>query len=300
MQVICNDDLTMRTKQVLIFDSGVGGLSVYQAIRKKNPNIDSFYLFDNACFPYGELDDDFLIKRLSELLLSFIEKQPIDLIVIACNSASTVALDALRSQCEIPVVGVVPAIKPAAQLTKNGVIGLLATPATIRRRYTSHLIEQFATDIEVLKIGSTELVKLAEEKLQGLGVDKKRLHNVFEPWLGLEKKPDTLVLGCTHFPLLKDEIRVCLQNQVTLVDSGEAIANRVYQLLGEQIESTLNHHRAYYTKPYARVEKQQARALQARFAAYGFQSLDYYSERDTSFPVRPDLVSVDERNQQCC
>ena len=106
----------MMAKQVLIFDSGVGGLSIFQEMMHKNPNINCFYLFDNACFPYGELDDDFLIKRLTELLLSFVKRHNIDLIIIACNSASTVALQALRSHFSIPVVGVVPAIKPAAKL----------------------------------------------------------------------------------------------------------------------------------------------------------------------------------------
>lgn len=268
----------MMTKQVLIFDSGVGGLSVFQEIIHKNPNINSFYLFDNACFPYGELEDDFLIKRLTGLLLSFVKKQPVDLIVIACNSASTVALDALRSHFFIPVVGVVPAIKPAARLTKNGVIGLLATPATIKRDYTSLLINEFAADIEVLKIGSTELVKLAEEKLHGFDIDKKRLQKILEPWTILQKKPDTLILGCTHFPLLKSEIKNCFKNRIQLVDSGEAIASRVYQLLGEQPEEQIsNQHLAYYTKAYGGAAQQKLVALRSRFSAYGFRSLEHYT-----------------------
>ncbi len=268
----------MAAKQVLIFDSGVGGLSVFHEVIQQTANINCFYLFDNEYFPYGELDDDFLINHLTELLLSFVKKQNIDLIIIACNSASTVALQALRAHFLIPVVGVVPAIKPAAQLTKNGVIGLLATPATIKRNYTTLLINEFAADIEVLKIGSTELVKLAEEKLQGLEVDKKRLQKVLEPWLALQEKPDTLVLGCTHFPLLKNEIASCFQNRVQLVDSGKAIANRVYQLLGRDNRSPFsNQHRAYYTKAYEIELSEKLKALQTRFLAYGFKSLDYYA-----------------------
>ena len=270
----------MTAKQVLIFDSGVGGLSVFQEIIHKNPHINSFYLFDNACFPYGELEDDFLIKRLTELLSSFVKKHPVDLIVIACNSASTVALDALRSHFIIPIVGVVPAIKPAAQLTENGVIGLLATPATIRREYTSLLIEQFAAHIEVLKIGSTELVNLAEEKLHGLQVDNKRLHKILASWLTLAEKPDTLILGCTHFPLLKSEIRDFFKGRIHLVDSGKAIANRVYQLLGEQQEKQRqSQHLAYYTKAYEQSESNKLSALQASFFAYGFDALAYYSRQ---------------------
>ncbi|MEH6454674.1 MAG: aspartate/glutamate racemase family protein, partial [Psychromonas sp.] len=121
----------MAVKQVLIFDSGIGGLSVYKQVIKQTPNINCFYLFDNANFPYGELEDGFLIESLTQLLASFIKHNNIDLIIIACNSASTVALSSLRASFSIPIVGVVPAIKPAAQITKNNVIGLLATPATI-------------------------------------------------------------------------------------------------------------------------------------------------------------------------
>ena len=267
----------MTTKHVLIFDSGVGGLSVYQEIIQKNPNINSYYLFDNACFPYGELEDSFLSQRLTELIIAFITIQPVDLIVIACNSASTVALDSLRSHLSIPIVGVVPAIKPAAQLTKNGVIGLLATPATIHRRYTSKLIEQFASENSVLKIGSTELVKLAEAKLHGLKVDQGKLSKILAPWLTLQIKPDTLVLGCTHFPLLKDEISECFNHQVSLIDSGKAIANRVVQLIGEQhISEGMCEHKAFYTKPYALIERQNLFALEERFNEFGFQSLTQF------------------------
>lgn len=266
----------MAAKQVLIFDSGVGGLSIFHEVLQKNGNINCTYLFDNAYYPYGELEDSFLIQRITQLLLSFEKKQPVDLIIIACNSASTVALDSLRCHLSVPVVGVVPAIKPAVQLTKNGVIGLLATPATIKRHYITLLINEFAAHLEVLKIGSTELVNLAEEKLQGVAVDKDRLRKVLAPWLALSNQPDTLVLGCTHFPLLKEEIASCFQNRVQLVDSGKAIANRVYQLLGEQRGGQCcSQHKAYYTKPISPGDK--LIALRASFLAYGFSSLDYYA-----------------------
>ncbi len=267
----------MSVKQVLIFDSGVGGLSVCAQILKVNPNINYSYLFDNACFPYGELEHDFLIQRITRLLVSFTEKCPVDLIVIACNSASTAALQALRRRFSIPIVGVVPAIKPAAGMTKNGVIGLLATPATINRVYTQELITKFASSTQVLKIGSTELVKLAEEKLQGLAVDKERLQNILQPWLSLTEKPDTLVLGCTHFPLLKTEIAACFDNDINLVDSGKAIAKRVNQLLGVHTAvETTNEHQAYYTKSFPSPKQQLA--LQNSFKDYGFTVLQLYSQ----------------------
>lgn len=265
----------MSAKQVLIFDSGVGGLSVFQEVISQSTNINCSYLFDNAYFPYGELEDQFLIKRLTELLLSFVKKHPVDLIIIACNSASTVALHSLRSHFSIPVVGVVPAIKPAALLTKNGIIGLLATPATIKRDYTNLLINEFASNIEVLKIGTTALVQLAEDKLQGLPVDKQQLLQILSPYLSAEEKPDTLVLGCTHFPLLKEDIASCFTDYIELVDSGTAIANRVCQLLGKSgLKNKELQHKAYYTKkePHNKLI-----ALQHSFKSYGLISLQFYS-----------------------
>lgn len=257
----------MSAKRVLIFDSGVGGLSVYEQIVKYNPTIKCHYLFDNAYFPYGELPREQLINRLTQLLTDFMQLHPADLIVIACNSASTVALDALRQHFIIPIVGVVPAIKPATLVTVNNVIGLLATPGTIERDYTDTLVNQFAADKIVLRIGSTQLVKLAEDKLIGKVLDADSFRAILAPWLKSEDNmPDTLVLGCTHFPLLKEEIIACFARPVHLVDSGQAIALRVKQLLNSQLLSEqlsrsqpLNkhslkklplNHQAFYTRQF--------------------------------------------------
>ncbi|MFT6928006.1 MAG: glutamate racemase [Psychromonas sp.] len=267
----------MSVKQVLIFDSGVGGLSVFEQVRKQSPSIKYFYLFDNAYFPYGELEPDFLIGRLMYLLSSFVDKHQIDLIVIACNTASTVALKSLREHFSIPIVGVVPAIKPATFLTKNGVIGLLATPATIHGSYAARLIDEFAADKQVLKIGSTELVKLAELKLHGKLIAQADIEAALAAWLVLEKMPDTVVLGCTHFPLLKAEIAGCFKHKINLVDSGSAIAQRVTQLLGKNDTAIKeNNHQAYFTKAYRFDEAAHFSALQRSFLAYGFNSLALY------------------------
>lgn len=273
----------MQGKQILIFDSGVGGLSVFEQIIKKNREMDCIYLFDNAYFPYGELEDAFLIERLTGLLLACVEKHDILLIVIACNSASTVALEALRAHLSIPVVGVVPAIKPAAQLTKNGVIGLLATPATIKRHYTDLLINEFAEDVTVLKIGSTALVKMAEQKLCGIEIQTNTLLAELKPWLNLAVQPDTLVLGCTHFPLLKDEITASFSSNVQLVDSGQAIAKRVEQLLlGIGSGKSRGTYNAYYTQAYSAAKQQEFVALQKCFCKYGFTNLSHYRHHDSS------------------
>jgi glutamate racemase len=267
----------MSVKQVLIFDSGIGGLSVFEEVIKHSPAIKYFYLFDNAYFPYGELKADFLIRRLISLLSSFVGRHKIDMIVIACNSASTVALQSLREHFSIPIVGVVPAIKPATFLTQNGVIGLLATPATINGVYTARLINEFAADKQVLKIASTQLVKLAELKLQGKLIQQADIEAALAAWLSLEKMPDTIVLGCTHFPLLKAEIARCFKHKINLVDSGNAIAQRVTQLLGKSgMTGKENNHQAYFTQVYKLDESANFSALQRSFLAYGFSSLQVY------------------------
>lgn len=270
----------MTSKRVLIFDSGVGGLSVFQQIIKINPTILCHYLFDNAFFPYGELEDKQLIKRLSMLLTQFISRHPVDLIVIACNSASTVALETLRGLLDVPIVGVVPAIKPASALSQNGVIGLLATPATIKRSYTDELINEFAADKQVLRIGSTELVQFAEDKLAGKTVNSSQIEQVLLPWIEAQQdKPDTIVLGCTHFPLLKEEIRACFKQPINLVDSGMAIALRVKQLLKQldcevSTKSALSAGYAFYTQAFP---KQQLTNIKQCFVEFGFTDADLFS-----------------------
>jgi len=267
----------MSVKRVLIFDSGVGGLSVYEQIIALNPTIKCHYLFDNAYFPYGELPREKLVTRLIQLLSDFMLDHLVDLIVIACNSASTVALEALRLHFSIPIVGVVPAIKPATQITINNVIGLLATPGTIERDYTSQLIEKFAADKTVLRIGSTKLVKLAEDKLIGKPVAQSEFEAILAPWTQNKlNMPDTLVLGCTHFPLLKTEILACFDRPINLVDSGKAIALRVQKLLqiehsGEVMKREC--HQAFYTKPFA--DKIHLNALRESFTEYGFKEVSY-------------------------
>ncbi|GAA3551318.1 glutamate racemase [Zobellella aerophila] len=223
---------------ILIFDSGMGGLSIYREVRKALPGHRYLYLFDNACFPYGELSEQQLVARVVELLESFTRQHRVDLVVIACNTASTHVLPALRELLSIPVVGVVPAIKPAAEHSRRqgkGRIGLLATPGTVARRYTAELIQNFAADLDVSLLGTTELVKMAEDKLAGEPVVLARLARILAPWQG-EGGPDTLVLGCTHFPLLSEEIQQLLPD-VTLVDSGQAIARRVSNLLDGCLQS---------------------------------------------------------------
>lgn len=217
-------------KSVLVFDSGVGGLSVYREIAMILPMQHIIYAFDNEAFPYGELDDDVLIYRVCNMVSAICRDYDVALVVIACNTASTLVLTPLRQRISIPVVGVVPAIKPAALLSKTKQIGLLATPATVRRDYIYRLIDEFASNCGVKMVSSIELVEMGEAKLRGFPVNKSRLRCLLRP---LINQVDCVVLGCTHFPLLKTEIEEILGEQCLVIDSGKAIAERVSLLLSE-------------------------------------------------------------------
>jgi len=221
----------------LIFDSGVGGFSILQHIRQAVPGLSSCYLMDNQLFPYGIQADEVLIERIVKLCHKVCHEQDIDLLVIACNTASTLALPALREVLNIPVIGVVPAIKTAASQSLTKHIALLATPATIDRPYIEQLILDHGQDCQVKRIGSSELVELAEQFwLQG-ELNQQRLIAILKP-LAENEAIDQLILGCTHFPLLDQQIAQ-LFPLITLVDSGPAIARRIcfiLQQLGHDID----------------------------------------------------------------
>lgn len=159
------------SRPVLFFDSGVGGLSVLAAVKKALPEAPILYVADNGGFPYGTKSEEEIATRVPALLGRLVERYDPALLVIACNTASTIALPFIRSALQIPVVGTVPAIKPAALLSKSHVFGVLGTEATIRQPYVDHLSEEFASDCTVIRQGSANLVTLAEAKLRG---EKKR------------------------------------------------------------------------------------------------------------------------------
>lgn len=253
---------------ILAADSGLGGLSIVAEIRKTLPQARFAYLCDNAYFPYGTKADQALLAHFLKVMAAAIARVSPDLIVTACNTISTICLPELRAATPVPVVGVVPAVKPAAALSKRKCIGLLATPATIDRPYTDDLIARHAADCRVLKLGSAELVALAEAKLLGHKVDLDRLREILAPFLTppAAERPDVIVLACTHFPLLRAELEAISPPDIAWIDSGAAVARRVVEVLPKTIAATsLQADLALTTAP-APAELRRAMA-QAGFAA---------------------------------
>ena len=221
---------------ILFFDSGVGGLSVLRPTRAILPDAPIVYAADNAGYPYGTKSEAELAARVPALLGRLVERFRPRLAVIACNTASTIALDHVRAALDIPVVGTVPAIKPAAELSKSRVIGVLGTEATVRQPYVDDLAQRFAADCRVIRHGSAELVDLAEAKLAGEAVSIQSIHDAIVPMIGQPdgEKIDVMVLACTHFPLLEEEIAIAFPS-IVQVDGGPGIARRVaYLTQGQQ------------------------------------------------------------------
>ena len=220
---------------LLFFDSGVGGLSVLGPTRELLPNAPIVYAADSAGFPYGTRSEAEIASRVPALLGRLVERFHPRLAVIACNTASTIALEHVRSALDLPVVGTVPAIKPAAERSMTRVIGVLGTEATVRQPYVDDLAARFASDCTLIRHGSPELVELAEAKLGGEEVKVEDVRAAALPMFkaGRGDEIDTVVLACTHFPLLDRELREAFP-QVSYVDGGAGIARRIAYLTREQ------------------------------------------------------------------
>lgn len=217
----------------LIFDSGVGGLSVVSEIRSRLTDLQLTYVADDAFRPYGEKTEAQLRARLPGLLTTLNMAVGADVIIIACNTASTTALAEIRDAVTAPVIGVVPAIKPAAKISRTKTIAVLGTPGTVKRRYVDGLIADFARDCQIVLQGSVNLVDMAEQKLAGQPVDMDWLRQEIAPIFAGRRGADidAVVLACTHFPLLRDELRASVTQSVQWIDSGEAIAKRLEAVL---------------------------------------------------------------------
>lgn len=227
-----NENINAGSAPLLFFDSGVGGLSILRETIKLQPRAPVVYAADYAGLPYGMKSEAELAARVPALLGRLVERYKPMLATIACNTASTIALDHVRSALNIPVVGTVPAIKPAGLLTRTGVIGLLGTKATIRQPYVDRLASEFASGKTLLRHAAPELVHAAEAKLRGEEPDTRVIKAAIS---GLVDQPggdkiDTVILACTHFPLLRGELSQAAPRPIQFIDGAEGIAQRIAYL----------------------------------------------------------------------
>lgn len=220
---------------ILVFDSGLGGLTVLDAVRRARPDARYVYVGDDAAFPYGRLGEPALVARVLTVMERLVAIHRPDLVVIACNTASTLVLPALRQRFTTPFVGVVPPIKPAAEATRSRLVSLLATPGTVVRSYTRDLIATYAGSCTVSLVGSQNLAAYAEAELAGAPVDDAALAAEIAPCFTTEpdgRRTDVVCLACTHYPLLLPRLEALAPWPVTWIDPAPAIARRVVQLIG--------------------------------------------------------------------
>ncbi|MEW4466946.1 glutamate racemase [Parasphingorhabdus sp. JC815] len=217
---------------LLFFDTGVGGLSILREAQKLLPDAPIVYAADYAGMPYGMKTEEELSTRIPLLLGRLVERYKPQLVTMACNTASTIALDVVRSVLDIPVVGTVPAVKPASQITKTGVIGLLGTSATIRQPYVDRLADEFASDKKLLRFGAPDLVHSAEAKLRGEIPDPQAIQAAVAGLIEQEHgdEIDTVILACTHFPLVEEELQKYFVQPVQFIDGSQGIARRIAYL----------------------------------------------------------------------
>jgi glutamate racemase len=219
---------------ILVFDSGLGGLTVLREIVAARPDAHYVYVADDEFFPYGHHSEEAIIARVVPLIGELIDAHAPDLVTIACNTASTLVMSHLRERYRLPFVGTVPAIKPACAGSKTKRVSVLGTRGTVKREYTRKLIHDFAQGCEVTLVGSPELASLAEAALSGIDVSDADIAAELAPCFveDAEGRTDTVVLACTHYPLLMDRFVRLAPWPVSWIDPAPAIARRVVDLLG--------------------------------------------------------------------
>ena len=222
---------------IMVFDSGLGGLTVFSEVLKARPDARFVYAADDAGFPYGRLSEPVLVARVLAVMERLIGLYDPELVVIACNTASTLVLPHLRERFSVPFIGTVPAIKPAARATRTGYVTVLATPATVARDYTRDLVETYAGGCKVNLVGSRRFAGFAEAELAGAPVSDGELLAELEPCFVQDggSRTDVVALACTHYPLLLPRLENLAPWPVTWIDPAPAIAKRLVQLIGPPV-----------------------------------------------------------------
>jgi glutamate racemase len=268
-----------RTPCILAFDSGLGGLTVFDELIRVRPDADFVYAADDAAFPYGALSEAELIARVGAVMDELVTAHRPDVVVVACNTASTLVLPHLRRRFALPFVGTVPAIKPAAAASRTKRISILATPGTVARDYTRGLIEAYASDCRVELVGSKRLAGFAEAELRGLPAGDEELTAEIAPCFIEDGtgRTDVVVLACTHYPLLLARLRRLAPWPVEWIDPAPAIARRMSQVISAppRAHKPEGNRAAVFTGQHAADS-----VLAGALAARGFRSV-----KATSFPL---------------
>lgn len=225
---------------VLIFDSGLGGLSIYTKIKHRFPNVNYIYACDNSAFPYGEKKELFIIKRCSQIINIISKNIDITAVILACNTASVTSLLTLQNNFHFPIIGIIPNIEKSVKVTKNKIIGLLATKTTIHHYNIQNKILSFYPNITIKTLHNKELVIMAEKKLKYNFLEIKKIKNILKPWLITSHIPDTIILGCTHFHFLKHEIKSLFLKNIKVIDSNIVIPRKLYKIFKSSIITNTN------------------------------------------------------------
>lgn len=235
----------MSNQPIGIFDSGVGGLSILQEIKVLLPQESLIYLADQLFLPYGSKTKDELVKRVDGIM-SLFKAEGVKAVVVACNTATIYTIDEMRSKYTFPIIGTVPVVKVIARITKTGKTAVLSTPGTAKSEYLDKLIEQYAPNTTVTRVGGSNL----EELVEGWDLEASEIESVLKSTLTplIEAGVDAIALGCTHYPFLKDKMQEIVGDNVAIVDSGGAVARRLKEVLtNENLLSAEKRDDLYYT-----------------------------------------------------
>lgn len=218
------------SKNILIIDSGIGGISIYKKIKIILPYNNYIYILDNNAFPYGEKKKEFIINRILKILNKILYKHKIDVVIIACNTASIACLKELKNFFQFKILKIIPNIKSAISTTKNKIIGLLATKFTINNSYIKNKIKKLSNDYKFILLPSSKLVLLSERKFIGNRIKTKKLKIIIKPFTNLKQQPDTIILGCTHFSIFYEDLKKILQKNIKIIDSNNIIIKKIQPL----------------------------------------------------------------------
>ena len=256
----------MSAPVILVFDSGLGGLTVFREIAVARPDVRLVYAADDAAFPYGQFPEAELAGRVVSVMADLIAAHRPDLVVIACNTASTLVLPQLRARFSVPFVGTVPAIKPACAASVSKRVSVLGTEATVSREYTRALMREFGNGSDITLVGSARLAGFAEAELRGEPVADAAIAAEINPCFVDDgsRRTDTIVLACTHYPLVIDRFTRLAPWPVTWVDPAPAIARRVAELAGPASNEAAARARIVFTSGAA-----PSPALAAALARFG-------------------------------